>query len=253
MKGMERRKNLRAMLRIGIPGFWLICFPLVAVFLWIFHEEFGTPIQYFQLSLLIGLGVPAVSFLVSYVAPREVGRVVIAHMVLGIFVFASLAGTVFFAFSFYFVGIHHPLLRTASLMAVVAVGIAWFWYSIAGLKRRMKERRFIEKEFRVCDTKIVMRTPPRTDLGPARIKDGSFLDKTGAWLFPKLVLLVPLGYPLQRLFSDAGGLSAVLLLMAVLALPLALYILGRMACGFYLWIYTIRKLERQHGKPVVFE
>lgn len=143
--------------------------------------------------------------------------------------------------------------RSASLAAIAFVALVWCSHSIAALKQRIQNRRFVEKEFRIEETQIVMRTPPKTDLDPPPIKPGSRLDKAGSWLFPKLLLLVPMAYPLQRLFSDTGGLPAVLLLLSILSLPLAIYILGRMACGYYLWIHTIRKLERQHGKPVVFE
>lgn len=64
---------------------------------------------------------------------------------------------------------------------------------------------------------------------------------------------IPMAYPIQRLLTDTGGMSAVLLLLAVLGLPLTIYILGRLTCGAYLWVYKVWQMERQYGKPVVFD
>ena len=66
-------------------------------------------------------------------------------------------------------------------------------------------------------------------------------------------MAIPMGYPIQRLLSNAGGDSAVLLVLAILGLPITIYMFGRMTCGTYLWIYKVWQLEKQHGKPVVFE
>jgi hypothetical protein len=252
-EGIERRKNLRALLRIGVPGIWLICLPFVAGFLWILHKEAGISTYYTKAALWIGLSVSSISFFISYVVPRETSSVLLAHAVIGLMALAGLLLSSFFSLAYYFTGVHDIATRITFLTAIFASAIVWCRYCLLGLKRRMQERRFIEKEFRIEATHIVMRTPPKTNLDPDLIKPSSWKDKTGNWLFPKLVFLVPITYPLQRLFSDSGGLAAILLLLSILSLPLAIYIIGRITCGYYLWIRTIRKLECKHGKPVVFE
>jgi hypothetical protein len=40
--------------------------------------------------------------------------------------------------------------------------------------------------------------------------------------------------------------------IGVLATPLAIYMLGRLSCGAYLYLYKVWQLELKYGKPVVF-
>lgn len=102
-------------------------------------------------------------------------------------------------------------------------------------------------------SRILVRQPLKTNLDPPPISEHTPLGKLYHGVGPYLVMGIPMAYPIQRLLSDTGGMSAVLLLLAILGLPLTIYILGRLACGAYLWVYRVRQMERQHGKPVVFD
>lgn len=129
----------------------------------------------------------------------------------------------------------------------------WCWREVNGLRRRIEERRFMEKEFSVEENYILMRAPTRTDLSPPPISDKTLLGKLLNKLGPYLIVLVPLAYPLQRLFADTGGIEAVLLLLALLGLPIVFHIAGRLACGTYLYIYRVGQLESTYGKPVILD
>lgn len=136
--------------------------------------------------------------------------------------------------------------------AVIVATVWWCWIALAGYRQRIKDRRFIEREFSFEQDRIVVRQPLKTSLDSESVSDMSFFGRPYHRFGPYLVMGIPLAYPIQSLLSDAGGTAAVLLLLSILGLPLTLYILGRMTCGAYLWVYKVWQLERQHGKPVVF-
>ena len=131
--------------------------------------------------------------------------------------------------------------------------IWWCWISLSNYQQRIKDRRFIEREFSFEEDRIVIRQPLKTNLDPEPVSDKTFFGRLYHRFGPYLVMGIPLAYPIQSLLSDAGGTQAVLLLLSILGFPLTLYILGRMTCGAYLWIYKVWQLERLHGKPVVFQ
>lgn len=140
------------------------------------------------------------------------------------------------------------------LWALIAVGAAlWCWRALAAYRMRVIERRFIEREFSIEDTRIVVRQPTKTDLDPPAISEYTLFGKLYHGLGPYLIFVIPLAYPLQRLLTDTAGSAATLLLLAILGCPVTIYLLGRLTCGAYLWVYKVWQLERQHGKPVVFE
>lgn len=136
---------------------------------------------------------------------------------------------------------------------LVAVIIWWCVREVAGCARRVVERRFVEREFNVEDDRIVFRRPHRTDLDAPPVSEKSMLGKIYYGVVPRMVVLLPLAYPLQRLLTDTGGVSSFSLLMSLLTAPLAIYALGRLSSGAYLYIYKTRQLELLHHKPVVFE
>lgn len=138
------------------------------------------------------------------------------------------------------------------LIILFAAVLYWMMREVRFLADRVRRKRFVEREFEIAEHAIFLNRAPKTNIDPVRIKRGSWQEMLGDWVFPKLFFLAFCAYPLQRFLSDSGGVIAVLFLLSVLCIYFVFYIAGRMACGFYLWIYTIWKLERRHGKPVVF-
>lgn len=140
----------------------------------------------------------------------------------------------------------------ASLALCLILSVYWVRIEIKDLHNKIVHKRFVEREFRIGIDSIYLNRAPKTDLDAAPRNHPQRRDNA-AGLFPILFSLLAAGYPIQRLLFNSGGVPAVVFLLSILGTPLAVYIIGRTACGFYLWIYIVRKLERQHGKPVVFE
>lgn len=138
------------------------------------------------------------------------------------------------------------------LLATIAL---WCLREIKEYRGRIIARRFIQREFRIEDDCIIVRPPGRTktNLDAPPISEHTLFGKFYYGIAPYLVMAVPMAYPIQRLLSDAGGFTAVLLFLSILGTPLSIYILGRITRGAYLWIYKVWQLERRHGKPVVFD
>lgn len=140
--------------------------------------------------------------------------------------------------------------RSAFWITYVGVGtfvVLSAWWAVREvrcLRETVHRRRFVENEFRVGEEVVTLTRSPRTDLdtpGPAA---------RSAW-GERLIFFLPSAYLLQRLLSDTGGVSAALLLLSALAVPLAVYAIGKLVRGAYLWIYLVRRVEAAHGKPVV--
>ena len=197
--------------------------------------------------------VPVLLLAASY-APWRLRRVKMIAFSFGTVGVAPVLCTALAIGGAHFFFVNHGDLGDAVLrLTLVASLVLWCSIQIRALRRRIDERRFMEKEFFVEDDHILMRQPTRTDLSAPPISDHSLLGRLYNKLGPYLIMLVPLAYPLQRLFSQAGGIEAVLLLLALLGLPLVFHIAGRLACGAYLYLYRVGQLERQHGKPVLLE
>lgn len=148
-KGIERRKNIQVILRLGIPGIWLICLPFIAGFLWIFHEKAYISIQYLKISLLIGLSIPCISFALSFFAPKQAKSVIVSHLLAGLMISGLLVLSLFFGLAYYFIEIQRPVIRGLLLGTILFSAVLWCWYLISDLKQRITERRFIEKEFSI--------------------------------------------------------------------------------------------------------
>jgi hypothetical protein len=138
----------------------------------------------------------------------------------------------------------------AALALSLVLSAYWLRIQIEDLHKKIVSNRFIEREFRIGIDSIYLNRAPKTDLDDA---PGNGWLRNAAGFPPLIFFLLTAGYPLQRLLFHSGGVPAVVFLLSILGTPLAAYIIGRTACGFYLWIYTVRKLELQHGKPVIFE
>ncbi len=129
------------------------------------------------------------------------------------------------------------------------------FYSLLSLKKLMTKTKFIEKEFRVDASRIVMRTPFKTELDVANDQFIGVMSKIVdlfKWKIVQVIAFIatfPLSYFLTRY---SGETAEKFFLLTIVALPMANYILNSFVCCLYVRVITVWKLERQHGKPVVF-
>jgi hypothetical protein len=59
--------------------------------------------------------------------------------------------------------------------------------------------------------------------------------------------IIFLGYPLQRLIVTYNGNVGFFCVMALLTIPLAIYIAGKISAGYFLWIHLVGNFEAKHN------
>lgn len=204
-------------------------------------------------ALTFGGGVALVCLIASFLAPPKLDRVLPSRLLMGFGLSALLFLTSGVGFAFLLAPTISPQSKWLSVALFFVAAVLWCATSLSSFRRRVMERRFIEREFSSHAEQVVLRHPVQTDLDAPPISDktvwGKFFHGVGSFA----VMAVPLAYPVQRLLTETASFASVLVLLAVLCMPLTLYILGRMTCGAYLWIYKVWQMERQYGKPVVFD
>ena len=253
VKQPSHRHNFDAkrIMRFLIPAAWLMFVLLGTTFLYMISKEFQLGLFYFNLSIYIAVAACVISVISSYFIPPRPRRAIGVKLMMFFGLLPILLICVTYSFSYCLSNADLSLRLTAlALMIVLIVG--WSTHSVMEFKRRMTDKNFLTKEFVVKSDEIVVRFFQRTSLDSLRIEKNSFFGRFGDLLFPKFILFSLIGYPLQHIFFLSGGMSAVLLLIAVISFPLTTYIIGRMVCGFYLWFYVAFMLEKKHGKPINF-
>ena len=73
--------------------------------------------------------------------------------------------------------------------------------------------------------------------------DGNFTRKN---LLSIITPIVFLGYPAQRLISDVGGSVGFFGVIAVLTVPMSVYLAGKISAGYFLWIYLVGNFEARN-------
>ena len=162
-----------------------------------------------------------------------------------VFLLIPLSALIFLTFG----GSHGALCLGA---ACLILSVYWMHREVKGLKARIIKRKFVEIEFKIKPEYIVIKRSPHVHLELSQTKTGSMAEKVWDWLLPKLIFLMFMGSPMAQHFYRIGNMSAAMALLSCFSVPLAIHMLGELACGFYLWIYIVWKLEKQHGKPVIF-
>jgi protein-S-isoprenylcysteine O-methyltransferase Ste14 len=143
--------------------------------------------------------------------------------------------------------------RLIFLTSLFVVTFFWCVYQFHEYRQRIIERHFMEKEFYVGEERIIMHAPQRVKLDAAPITNQTFLGRIYNKFGPYLFLLIPFAYPIQKSIGDKNGFYGVSILLGILATPVAIYLLARLTCGAYLYVYKVWQLERKYGKPVMFD
>lgn len=232
---------------------WLIFGGLASVFLYIVTDNMGLDSLASSVGIYLTLTVSVVLFLFGlfiHVSKKYLNfhyeRLLRGVGLLFLVYFFGVLGLAFMLV----VPVHHaPYLWGLIIIAATA----WCWIVLSAYQQRIKNSRFIEREFLLKEDRIVVRQPLKTILGSETVSQKWFFGRLYNRFGPYLVIGIPLAYPIQSLLSNIGGTPAVLFLLAILGLPLTFYILGRLVCGGYLWVFKVWQLERRHGKLVVLQ
>lgn len=233
---------------------WFVAFFLVSCLAFPAFDELGYDFHKLWPLLWVGLIGTAIFYGVGKCQPKSPTRVLEFILVAGCFATLPMVLALSFGGMAFFI-----LTPNASIwvwivrIAYIACAAAWSIYALQGLRARLAKTQFIKKELRIEEHKIVLSRAPKTSIDPERIPDSSLLGRTINRAAPLVGLFLFMGYPIQRLLTDAGGVSAVMLFLSVFLIPWSIHAIGQFVCGTYLWLYSVWRLERQHGKPVVFE
>ncbi len=129
----------------------------------------------------------------------------------------------------------------------------WTWIDFRGMSQRIVSKRFFAREFHDMDTHIEVAWQPKTDLSPPPIGDKTTLGRLyNAHGYKVIAWMLPMGFPIQKLLSGAGGVEAVSAFLFLLFSPLLMWGLKSLFSGAYIWLYCVWKLERETGKKVLY-
>ena len=255
-KGGRRHPYTPSLIRsIGLT--WLLFGSFCAFGSWAFLDSLGYQSTYALLVLVVGLIVGLILVLIAALlhTPKRVvcwatlTGMLIAPPALSLFGIGGLG---------YFILVRHaPLVQTLQWLAITFAAVLWIAIDLRSLRRRIAANRYMEREFIEFDDRVEMRWERKTDIETSPITEATLLGRL--WNrhgFKIIVAIAPLssaGYATSRLLDEAGGPEAVLLVLAVLGMPLCIYLLSQLACGAYLNVYKVLQVERRTGKPVLFD
>lgn len=236
-------------------GAWVVALLGINGLLWPLLDYYKQPlVSLWAVAAAAPIGAGIFWFIGKFMSKPEPTRVITFVSIIGVFgifpLFLSLALPITLLT---YISITTCINFVIYVLPCFILAIYWIFRSVRNLSKRVKESKFIEREFQITEDRIYLSRSPKIVLDARASEPSSLWKKTRDRLISNSVWALPLAYPLQKLLFDAGGMPAILLLLSVLATPLAIYVLGRVTCGAYLWVYIVKKLEVSHNKPVMFE
>jgi len=221
---------------------------LSAMAFWIVYDIVGYDKFLINLFLIIIVCFSFLLFLIGNIFPT-IARVKYFVVIMGIFSVMPMLGLCIAPiFLFIILSNYSFLVKFAIISIYACMSIYWIFLKISRAIEIAKKFNYLKGE--------VIEREKIAYINRDKIKDFSLLRKntqcnwTMRKIIPKIIPLAFLGYPLQRFITDIGGNSVTFAFMSVLALPLSLYIMGRISVGYYLWIYLIGKFEEVIGKKI---
>ncbi|SHM98454.1 hypothetical protein SAMN05192549_103470 [Duganella sacchari] len=116
-----------------------------------------------------------------------------------------------------------------------------FIFNIIKMKRVEKYSIYIKDKIKIKDSFFYINLDEIKNYNIySKIKENSSTKTNFKKIFPFLFLV----YPIQRLLTNVSGNVVVMYFLAILTIPLSIYMTIRMAEGYYLWIYLISHYEK---------
>jgi hypothetical protein len=235
------------------------CWTFAGLFVWfplvVFSKEGTFDWIYANIARNTMLGF-LVLFLLSFLLPkRRIVRCLYAYGVSAIGAAGFLACFLVYSFlPYFFIQTKNPWLSVLMWLQVAAM-LAWGLYNLYTIRERVAERKFVEKVFSESDQSIIKTTSRKhlESLLEPKKKKSIFDGALGEVVGTLLTYTLGLAFFIQRLLDTVAGAQGVFGFMGLLITGLLFYAVGAMTRGLYVNIYVIWKLEREFGKPVVFQ
>jgi hypothetical protein len=154
-----------------------------------------------------------------------------------------------FGFFFYFgFAPLPPVVRLAGIAGGVVLNIVWAVMSAKAVRHTLTTTSFVKNAFTETDSRWTYSLRNSMARFDKLHKERSPFPKIVYWA---VMGISPFCLILNRLLSPAFGGSGVLFVIAVLAMPMSLWIISLFARLYLVMVDLPNQLERQHGKPVV--
>lgn len=191
--------------------------------------------------------ISAVLFFLGIIFP-VINRTKFFVLILGLFGVLPILFSCVLPF-FLYIFISDFSLRVYFFTLGIYTGVAAFWVFLSVKKTAEVERKFnyLKSQINEKDNKKI--------INREKLLEFSNLEKSPSTKKVNLMksIIIPLsfvGYPLQKLLSSIGGDAAVLGFVSMLSIPLSIYFMGKIASGYYLWVYSISKLEKEYNSKI---
>lgn len=213
------------------------------VMVWIVFDIKGISNEETEQIFLLNPVVSIAIFFLGIFLPAST-RVVSFVLILGIFgLFPILLFSMLPIFSYLLVSSSSSTVSTSVIFCYLAIALLWILIKFRATAVMENKFNYLESHIYNCG---LLKFLDRSNL-----MEFSALEKKPKrkYRFMKS-LIIPLscaGYPLQKLLTSIGGESAVLLFLSIMCAPLSIYFMGRIASGYYLWIYSVRRYEKVHN------
>jgi hypothetical protein len=69
-------------------------------------------------------------------------------------------------------------------------------------------------------------------------------------VFQIITPIIFFGYPAQRLIADVGGSVGFFGVIAVLTIPMAVYLAGKISAGYFLWVHLVGNFEKKNSVKI---
>jgi hypothetical protein len=153
-----------------------------------------------------------------------------------------------FGFFFYFgFAPLPPMVRLAGLAGGLVLNIVWAAMSVKAVRHTLTATRFVQNGFTETDSHWSYSLRNSMARFDSLHKERSPFPKIVYWA---VMGISPFCLILNRLLSPAFGGSGVLFVIAVLGMPMSLWIVSLFVRIYLVMVDLPTRLEHQHGKPV---
>jgi hypothetical protein len=169
-----------------------------------------------------------------------------AIMLTGVAAVYFFFGVVGYFFYFGFAPLALPV-RLCGLGGGLALSVYWMVMSVRAVRHTLDTKGFIDKSFQQNESSMVFAMQTSMSRFEAQHKERSPFPKVVYWF---AMGIAPFCLILNRLLSPAFGGSGALFVIAVLAMPMSLWLISLLVRFYLVMIALPRDLMRRYGKPV---